>query len=164
MNPVQVPSGKPIRPGNAGEAPMKRISILIVGICLSISDSPSQARADAYWMAKARWYFSKLATTRAYRGLGHTREQALRDARNRCLLGQVGPWTGYCQTEPSRVDYTELADCGMNWSDWKEMVQGLGNPCPPNCFRGAKLSTQIRLGGVPIRPQRREKVQCWRKK
>ncbi len=141
---------------------MKHIISLALGVCLGVFQSAGQAAA--YWMVKAEWHFPALDMHKVYQGRGISREQALADARNRCILHQTGPWIGYCRTAPARVDYTEVEDCGTLWSGWKEMHRGVENPCPPDCFRGARITRQMRSGGQPPRPQHRELVQCWRKR
>ncbi len=141
---------------------MKKILRLAIGVC--VFGFQHTAQGAGLWMAKAEWYFAALDTRKVYQGRGGDQQQALRDARNRCILRQAGPWSAYCGAAPTRVDYTELEDCGTPWSDWKQLDRGVGNPCPSDCFRGARLMRETRLRGFPVRPQHREMVRCWRKK
>ncbi len=141
---------------------MKKIIIPALGVCIHVFQNPAQAAA--YWMVKAEWHFPALDTSKVYQGRGLSREQALRDARNRCIVHQTGPWAAYCGTASARVDYTEVEDWGTLWSGWKEMHRGVGNPCPPDCFRGARITRQMRSGGQPPVPQQRELVECRRKR
>ena len=141
---------------------MKKVSILGLGVLMSMFQHTGHA--EAWWMAKAEWHFPALDASKVYQGRGSSGEQALRDARNRCMRHQAGPWSGYCAAAPIRVDYTEVEACGTPWSGWMNMRRGVGNPCPTDCFRGARLARQVRSGGYPPRSQHRELVQCWRKR
>ena len=53
--------------------------------------------------------------------------------------------------------------CGTAVSGWIRGSYGMGNPCPPGCYRGKILTKQMRMRGLPPWPQYRREMQCWKR-
>ena len=51
--------------------------------------------------------------------------------------------------------------CGTALSGWIRGGYGMGNPCPPGCFRGKIMMKQMRMRGLPPWPEYRREMQCW---
>lgn len=65
---------------------------------------------------------------------------------------------------PDTLVIPELAGtptCGTAVSGWIRDGYGMGNPCPPGCFRGKVLMKQMRMRGLPPWPEYRRELQCW---
>lgn len=52
-------------------------------------------------------------------------------------------------------------NCGTGTTNWTKAAYGIGNPCPPGCYRGLVLRKELRLTGFPPWPEYRRELQCW---
>ena len=66
----------------------------------------------------------------------------------------------HCSNKPP-YNPSKGPDCGQHWSDYKNIGEGVGNPCPRGCTRGDAVEYRGSIQGLPPRPVFSEKFQCY---